>query len=425
MRRAAIVGIATLLTATGMSAQEVPPPTARQLSRRADSLRVAKDLSGAAALYARAAAAGEFKRSVANSFYAAAYTHALAGSRDSAFKYLDLAFDAGWNNRHHLLTDTDLDSLHKDARWQRAVDRQRDEPPVATDPDSSRLVTTDIANFWNAYDKAERDPANRSAIYTTDYIDVGSVGLQDYFYYKVPSVQSFVEGHDRRKNFYAAIRENTLRIEEQKPAIRRIFAKLKDVYPAARFPDMYFVIGNFSSGGTVSDHGLLLGADMTVRSPDIPLDELTLWEKNNFTSLDRIPPLVAHELIHFQQDSLARDTTLLAAALREGMADFLGELISGRTANPRLHEFAKGRERAIWKEFAGEMYLNRARNWIANSAQETADRPADLGYWVGYVIAKGYYDAAPDKKRAVREILTIRDYRAFLAASGVEKALGS
>jgi hypothetical protein len=41
-----------------------------------------------------------------------------------------------------------------------------------------------------------------------------------------------------------------------------------------------------------------------------------------------------------------------------------------------------------------------------------------MGYWVGYRIARAYYDRAADKRRALNEILTIRDFDAFLAASG-------
>ena len=45
------------------------------------------------------------------------------------------------------------------------------------------------------------------------------------------------------------------------------------------------------------------------------------------------------------------------------------------------------------------MYLDRAYNWIANSEQETDDKPADLGYWVGYQICKAYYEQATNKKK--------------------------
>ena len=37
---------------------------------------------------------------------------------------------------------------------------------------------------------------------------------------------------------------------------------------------------------------------------------------------------------------------------------------------------------------------------------------------MGYLIAKAYYEKAPDKTKAIREILTIRDFDHFLLESG-------
>lgn len=69
------------------------------------------------------------------------------------------------------------------------------------------------------------------------------------------------------------------------------------------------------------------------------------------------------------------------------------------------------------------MFLDRYSNWIANSNQETADRPADLGYWVGYQICKFYFDEATDKRGAISEMLNIQDYKAFLVQSRTDEKL--
>ena len=69
------------------------------------------------------------------------------------------------------------------------------------------------------------------------------------------------------------------------------------------------------------------------------------------------------------------------------------------------------------------MWLNRANNWVGNSTQETAERPADLGYWVGHMICKAYYINASDKKQAVHDILHIKDYKAFYEKSKVEEMI--
>ena len=119
------------------------------------------------------------------------------------------------------------------------------------------------------------------------------------------------------------------------------------------------------------------------------------------------------------------DTTLLKAAIVEGMADFIGELISGKSSNERLLIYGKGKEKRIWADFKKEMYLDKASNWIANGDQETADKPTDLGYWVGYQICKAYYDNAKDKEQAIYDMLHITDYKKFLKESKIDKQFGS
>jgi hypothetical protein len=44
--------------------------------------------------------------------------------------------------------------------------------------------------------------------------------------------------------------------------------------------------------------------------------------------------------------------------------------------------------------------------------------PGDLGYWVGYRIAKAYYTRARDKRVAMRTLLDLKDPKQILADSG-------
>ena len=53
------------------------------------------------------------------------------------------------------------------------------------------------------------------------------------------------------------------------------------------------------------------------------------------------------------------------------------------------------------------------------------DRPADLGYYIGYKIAEAYYKNAADKKQAVKDILEIKDFNEFLKASKYEEKFGT
>ena len=49
------------------------------------------------------------------------------------------------------------------------------------------------------------------------------------------------------------------------------------------------------------------------------------------------------------------------------------------------------------------------------------DRPADLGYFVGFRICQSYYENATDKNMAVIEIIRITNCKDFLEKSNYER----
>lgn len=292
------------------------------------------------------------------------------------------------------------------------------------DPWKAQLLTEDIPRFWRAYDLAARDTAHAVQLFQREYFDQASPGLRDYFALKIKSVPKFVANQRRKARYYRSIRSLTLRVDSLKPQILAGFGKLKELYPAARFPNVYFVIGRWNSGGTASRRGLLIGTDMQCQAPGVDERELTLWERHNLGSFAGLPSLVAHEHIHFlQKDGLNR--SLLRGAINEGMADFLAELVTGRNPNARLQAYGLAHEKELWAAFTQEISSTNWSNWIANSSQETAEKPADLGYFVGYRICQAYYEGLADKKQAVHDILTISDYPAFLAKSGYTQKLAA
>ena len=390
----------------------------------ADSLYKVKSYAAAAENYKLAAANDELKKQKAGNLYNASCSYSLNGKKDSAIAYLKKAIYNGFDDKKNLIADTDFDFLRKDSlRWKQLLSLVKDPSTSNKIPTKAIIHTEDIKLFWAVYDKAMADTNNMQRIFQKEYFDKGSTGMNDYMALKVRNTKSFEKHIKERPNFYAAIKNNTNKVDDYKKDFYASFTKLKSIYEPAIFPDVYFVIGAFTSAGTVSPKGLLLGINQMVKTKDIPTDELTLWQKNNFTELYKLKYTVAHELIHAQQDSLKQDTTTLYYCIVEGMADFIGELISGKNANDRLHTWAKGKEEKIYTRFLQDMYLAKSENWIANSGQETPDNPADQGYWVGYQICKAYYANAKDKKKAIYEMLHINDYKKFFEESGWGKNL--
>ena len=400
----------------------------RQLHKSADSLYKAENYTGATRLYLKSAAIADFNLQKNSGLYRAACCYSLAGNRDSAFIALRKSIHAGYSDKEHLLQDKDLDLLHGEKEWEQLVRSVKEGKKVLNKaPHQASLITKDVHQFWEAYDLAQKDTANRVVIYKKYYFDKASRGMQDYMGLKVRSIKAFVKHYDTHAAFYGAIRKNTLQADSFKPAIYACFEKLKAIYPGALFPDVYFVMGAYTAGGTVSDAGLLVGINQIAKTDNIPVGELSLWEKNNFNLVQNLPYFISHELIHFQQDKLMKlgDTTTLLPVIAEGMADFLGEMISGKNINQRLHNWAKGKEKKIWQAFTKDMNYSRYGNWMANSDQETPDNPADQGYWIGYQICRAYYMNATDKRQAIYDMLHFTNAREFLKKSKWEEIVAT
>lgn len=269
---------------------------------------------------------------------------------------------------------------------------------------------------------ATRDDSLR-ALFEEYYLGA-SPGLVDFIRTRIASACDLLEAIQQQPEYYASMRPATLRIAEFEPAIPRAFRVLDSLYPDAVFPDTYVLIGRLNSEGTLTRRALLIGGDMYGRTPETPTETLPEWLKTVLKPVGAIPHIVAHELIHYQQRYPdGGRPTLLAQSIKEGSADFLAERISGRHVNEHVHAWADPRAAELWAEFRDRMLGSDVSGWLYNGNAEQ-DRPGDLGYWMGYRIAAAYFARAGDKRQAIRDILNITEFEAFLRASGVEAELG-
>ncbi|MCR8559021.1 DUF2268 domain-containing protein [Mucilaginibacter sp. BJC16-A38] len=384
-----------------------------------------KEYSKAATIWVQAAEAADNKISKSNIYYYAASVYAAAKDSSNSFKYIELAVNKyGYNDIPGLTGDDDFDFMRSGIRWKKLLASIK--PAYSNDPQKVKIVDSDVKNFWIAFDKANADTAHADSIYKKYYFNKGTTALLDYYVNKMGNnIYSFALDHKEMKKFYASIRPDTYKALAYKNEYIKNNVTLKKLYPEAIFPDIYFVIGKLNSAGTSTGNGLIMAIDQSCKTNTTDLSEIKSWQLHYLNPLQALVPIVAHELIHFQQHSMGSDTIMLREAIIEGMADFLGEVISGRTTNERLKTFANGKEKMIWAEFKKDMYLNRKQNWIGNGDQDTPDRPADLGYWVGYRICKSYYLHSKNKKQAVYDMFHIGDYKKFLADSGFDAEISA
>lgn len=275
------------------------------------------------------------------------------------------------------------------------------------DPEAVAISTADIDLFWKAYDHWTKDlnsaPEKLAEVLQHDYLDQGSQGVKDFIPHRIVSAENLARRILDRRAYYEGVRNNTELIKTSIPEIRKAFNELKRIYPAAVFPPVFFVIGAVNSGGTSTDHGLIMGAEM-------------LSDKNPLNPTTDAVAIVAHELIHFQQQH--SDDNLLASCMLEGAADFISELVAGRNINERTKAYGDSHEEELWQKFQEDIKrTDRRGNWLYNYGEKSRLGPPDLGYYMGYKISQSFYQISSDKAAALKFIIEMRDPEKVLEMS--------
>lgn len=253
--------------------------------------------------------------------------------------------------------------------------------------------TKDSRNFWEAFDKMAQSSQNPFI----EYMQKGSAGVKGFTENRILNADSLFAVVKKRKADYELSRNVLDGISSKEKRVRAIYSALKYWYPSAKFPPIYFVYGRFNSGGTSSPDGIIIGTEM-------------------LKNLDGVSGLIAHELIHYQQNITGKDM-LLKWCLLEGGADFIGELISGESINKFEYSYGEQNRDKLYLEFVTRLKNPDYKDWLYETSKKD-DRPNDLGYWIGYKITESYFNKQKDKQKAIQEILNIKEPLQFLKQSG-------
>ncbi|HEX8612089.1 MAG TPA: DUF2268 domain-containing putative Zn-dependent protease [Telluria sp.] len=410
-----------LLHAILLAAAALAGPARAQSSGRAwaSAADVARDENKPqAALDAyRKAAEGGYASMAMDYKYAA--TAARLGQKEQALGVLEQAVaKRQFRLLDELAQEADFAALRADPRWAGIVARaganERAYRAAHASAEEFRFITSDIERFWTVYDKLD-GAADPAALLEREYLDGGSAGLHGFVHMRINSGASLYRRIGKHAQYYRAIRANTLRAASFEPLIRADMRRFKALYPEAMFPDIYFVIGRLTAGGTASSDGLLIGTEMYGRGPGVPTSELDAWLLAGTSTIDTLPAIVTHELMHFQQR--LDPATLLGHAIKEGACDFLASLVTKGKFNETIYRYGYANEAQLKKEFLAAMDGTDFKRWLYSGAPE-GERPADLGYFMGFRIAEAYYNKAKDKHQAIVDILHIKDFKRFFAESG-------
>ena len=272
-----------------------------------------------------------------------------------------------------------------------------------TNPDDIQVITSDIDRFWSTVDNYEGE---LSVALDKEYIEKGTDGLKDFTSTQIINAEKLANQYLADKEYYASIRNNSLLTIKTKEDIIKYFKVFKSIYPKAKFPDIYFLIGRRNSGGTASKNGLLIGAEV-------------------HTDFNKYVPTVIHELMHPNQTDIKfLWGSSLTQAIHEGGADFVASLVLGDSIrmNDKTYNYGYQHEKELWIEFSNKMHetgkVGKLEQYKWFYGGQAEGLPMMLGYFIGHQIAKSYYDKMEDKQKAIYRILNNHFSKRFLEDSG-------
>jgi len=263
----------------------------------------------------------------------------------------------------------------------------------------------DVERFYEIYDAANGRPTVEQL--QRDYLDAGTDGLHTLTKIRNVTAQSIVDNISKRPEMYTHAKRCLAVLPRVRERLDVSLRELVRLYPQARIPPVTIVVSRGKPVGVgYPDTGLQIGLEALCAVD---------WFDPNLE--DRFVNVIAHEYAHVQQTASAGedDFTVLQRSLLEGVAELVAEITSGKTAYSHFGPLTEGREQEIETAFVADQDKTDLSQWLDNS---TLQQPADLGYWVGYRIAKSYYQHAPDKPQALRDLLETSDAKAVLARSG-------
>ena len=278
-------------------------------------------------------------------------------------------------------------------------------PQPAAGPE---IRTSDVERFYALYDSTGGKP---SAEQLQAYIDGGTEGFRAFAKMRNTTGERIAQAIEKQPEIYVKARQCANVLPAVKPRVATALARLKEIYPEAVLAPVTLGVGRGKPVGTADRNGVMIGQESLCAVADFMNPDVE----------DRFVYVIAHEYAHVQQSQFMEEElegNVLTTSLLEGGAEFIGELISGSVSYKHLALAVKGREKKFETAFLADFDKPAIGSaWLYNHPG-TAEHPADLGYWIGYRIAKAYYRNAKDKRQALRDIIEMRDPKAFLAKSG-------
>lgn len=278
-------------------------------------------------------------------------------------------------------------------------------------PEKQKFVSTDIDNFWTAYDKitSTKDSSLQTRYMKEMYLDRGTEGLKSLVQVRRYTAKEFIDAINSYPEFWKSLRENSLNTGQVISEIENDIVKLRTIYPSLKPSVIYFLIGAFRTNGTTHEGRVLIGCEYSLGDQTTITEEFTEQRQNfyrDFKPKENIGLLCTHEYVHTQQKQPADN--LLSYCIYEGVCEFISCLATGKRSNSPGIAFGKANHKKVITKFLDDIYFFRLSDWLwGENSNELKER--DLGYYIGYAICEKYYNGSADKAKAIKELIEL-DY---------------
>ena len=277
------------------------------------------------------------------------------------------------------------------------------------------VITSDVTNFWNAYDKiiGTRDSALQYKYLDSLFFNKATAGQKAMWEVRNYTAKEYVDAINNYPKFWNSIRKNTLKAKQFEKEFEQGIAKLRVLYPALKPVKIYFTVGVFRSGGTTLDSLVLIGSELAMTDKNTVVSEFpetvrtarrTFFDSN---PIDDLVLLNIHEYVHTQQKPMVHN--LLSLAIYEGVAEFVSTQAMNVPSVVPAVPFGKNNQDSVREKFEQEMfYINNRPKWLWSDAKNDFG-VRDLGYYIGYQMSENYYEQAADKAEAIKYLIEL-DY---------------
>jgi len=280
--------------------------------------------------------------------------------------------------------------------------------------EKANVITTDITNFWNAYDKISttKDSALQYAYLNELFINKGTPGLKAIIQARNYTAQEYLSAINRYPLLWNSIRANTYKANGFARDIAININKLKKLYPQLKPAEIYFTIGALRSGGTTLSNMVLIGSEISLADDHTITTELPESFSNlkSFFPTNPIKSVVftnVHEYVHTQQKTTVC-STLLGQSTMEGVAEFMAVKATGQPS-PTFGMYKVMPNSKRLREVFSQQMFNTSNGFWLYSSQQNEFGYRDLGYYVGYLMCKQYYNKAANKQQAIKQMIEL-DY---------------